>query len=383
MEQPLGSGSVMGRNTRRKHEEVRLATEGVMERLRIHSRENGPARRDAAQPVAALMTRAMLDYDGFCVRLPETWVPLTRSNREDRQQSDLIRHLFRLYPVPGFLEAAWTSKDERRFHTAGGTVEFTDWYIAVAQGRSLFGTCTKGYLSRRETHVFLKAPDRFSIRRNIWWARALCFGGDLGIAERIARSKLHRHDFSDQFWISVMRFFVANPVHLHEMDDLLDYLAAARDENPAFTMKERTLRSVRRASEEWHRYMARRRRHSGLSWPGRAIARPGWSLAFGRDIGKETFTVRQITTGRRLVEEGRAMRHCVALYERFCIEGRSSIWTMKKRSALDAVTRCLTIEVDRAGTIVQARGYANRPPRPREAAVLAKWAAANRIEYGC
>ena len=382
MERLCGSGSVMGRNTRRKQEEARLATEGVMERLRIHSRENGPARRDAAQPAAALMTRPMFDYNGFYVRTPGTWAPLTRSRRADRRQSDLIRHLFRLYPVPEFLEAAWTSVDERRFHTAGGTVEFTDWYIAVAQGRSLFGTCTKGTLSRRETHVFLRAPDRFSIRRNIWWARALCFGGDLGIAERIARSKLHRHDFSDGFWISVMRFFVANPVHLHEMDDLLDYLAAARDENPAFTMKGRTLRSVRRAGEEWHRYMAKRRRYSSSSWPGRAVPRPRCSVAFGRDTGKVTFTVRQITTGRRLVEEGRAMRHCVALYERLCIEGRSSIWTMKKRDALDAVTRCLTIEVDRAGTIVQARGYANRPPHPRESAVLAKWAAVNRIGYG-
>lgn len=352
-----------------------------MARLRGHASQNGRGNRGAARPAADLTTRAMANYDGFCLRTPETWVPHTRSQREDRRRSDLIRHLFCAFPVPGFLEAAWTSEDERRFPTAGGTVEFTDWYIAVAQGHSLFRTCAKGYLTKRETHFFLRAPDRFSIRRNIWWARALCFGGDLGIAERIARSSLHRFDFGDGFWISVMRFFVANPVHLHEMEDLLDYLAAARDENRSFSMKGRTLGSTRRASREWHRYIAKQRKHSDASWHGHAVPHPRWSIAYGRDAEKVIYTVRQINTGRRLVEEGRAMHHCVAVFERFCIEGRSSIWTMKKRNAMDVVTRCLTIEVDRSGYIAQARGYANRPPRPREAAALAKWAAANRIDF--
>ena len=371
----------MGRKTKEKQEELLLKAEELSSILRKHYSQSGGVREESDFSPDSLMTPTMRECRAYWVRSPETWVTSTRSRRADRQRSDLIRYLFCVYPVPKFLESVWTSDDDREHRIDGQThIDFSRWYLAVAQGNSLFKTCAKEILTKRETHWFLRAPNHFTVGRNMWWTRALCYCDSVGLADRTARSKLGDSDFTDEFLLSVMRFFVNNPIHLHEMDDLTDYLVAAREENPNMSMKGRTLKSVRRASEEWHRYIAKQNRYSEQVWEGRKVPKPDWRISYGKAEKRVAFAVRQITTGRELVQEGRAMRHCVGIYEKACVEGHSSIWTMKWKNALGVTYHGLTIEVDRHGRIVHARGYANRLPRPREQQVLRKWAVANELQ---
>jgi hypothetical protein len=96
------------------------------------------------------------------------------------------------------------------------------------------------------------------------------------------------------------------------------------------------------------------------------------------------WTIEAIPDGLSLVEEGRAMHHCVALYGPSVARGRSSIWSMK-RSVDGAARRALTIQVRPASReIVQVRGACNRRPKEAELRVLASWAAENDLRFrGC
>ena len=69
------------------------------------------------------------------------------------------------------------------------------------------------------------------------------------------------------------------------------------------------------------------------------------------------------------------MRHCVAAYADRCARGLASVWSMRVETGRGC-RRVLTIEVDPATRAVrQARGTANRRPRPAEVELLASWAA--------
>jgi hypothetical protein len=363
----------MGRQIRAQHEEAQRCEQAVASLLTAHSRSFRAAPR--VLPAASLMTEPMKSWSPFWIRNPDDWVCRTRSRDRRRQRLDLVRHLFQAYPVPRFLENLWLDDGGGLAHPdAEG---FTGWYVAAATGLSVYRECSSGVLSRRETHIFLAAPDGFSPSRNIWWARARAQGALLGTAGNIARSKLARGDPRDGFWTAAMRFFLRCPeVRLTEMEDLLDYLGAVHQERGEFPMRGRTLESVRRASEDWHRLQIKAKEHGAAAWPGSPIA--DWQMQTGSaERGNlATWRVTQIRTGKDLVSEGHAQHHCVAAYKSRCLSGASSIWSMTRESGAWASAgpkRALTIEADGSGRLVQARGYANREPTPDEARILAAW----------
>jgi len=68
------------------------------------------------------------------------------------------------------------------------------------------------------------------------------------------------------------------------------------------------------------------------------------------------------------------MHHCVVAYKPHCLAGLASIWSLTCEYPAGEFNRCLTIEVDRDGRIVQCRGFANRCPNAAELAVAQRWA---------
>jgi hypothetical protein len=67
------------------------------------------------------------------------------------------------------------------------------------------------------------------------------------------------------------------------------------------------------------------------------------------------------------------MRHCVLSYTRSCVSGENSIWAMELRGS-SGIEKKQTIQVTKAGQIVQVRGKLNRLPTAREFSVLERWA---------
>jgi PcfJ-like protein len=70
------------------------------------------------------------------------------------------------------------------------------------------------------------------------------------------------------------------------------------------------------------------------------------------------------------------MRHCVAIYEQFCVSGQSAIWSMGLERNHGRRKRLITIEVAvHRKAICQVRGKANRLPTEKEMEILRRWAA--------
>jgi PcfJ-like protein len=363
-----------------------------------HNARKGEERAIKRDDWTYIITPAMQAWSGFWVRPLENWTPSIRSSDDARLRMDLLRHLFGLYPVPGFLEKIWLppngivrhlslseqekAKRQRQMPYQKGMAdnpefeEFAGWYVATATGLSLWKEASSSYLSRRETHLFLHAPNEFTPSRNIWWARARSWGATKGGADNIARCKLTRMDVKNDFWISVGRLFARHPeLGHHAADDLIDFLEAHKREDENYSLKGRTLATISEASEVWHRLQAKQKHYGVYSWEGMPIS--DWSYITGNPEKEAThiWGVCQIKTGMELVQEGQAMRHCVGSYRVACSQGRSSVFSLTYDEA-----RVLTIECQKE-RIVQVRGKANRRASSMERIIVYRWAMENDLLF--
>src|SRR5262249_13094811 len=131
--------------------------------------------------------------------------------------------------------------------------------------------------------------------------------------------------------------------------------------NPDYSLRGRTLRSVAERVEQWHRAVNRARRMGKATWPGvdledaKLLNQPA---SKGRRFD---WSFTQIRSSEALAEEGAKMHHCVYSYQAYCIRGTTSIWSLKVRPAdprdLTPWQRALTIEMDNdQRRLVQLRG---------------------------
>lgn len=334
-------------------------------------------------------------FGGEAIRDGFAWRPKLKTRDPARLRLAAARHLFARYPVPASLERIWIDqqelgRDEVRLRK--------QWYIVAARGGSLYKAGADRWLSRKEVHWFLNPPGEMGFDEALWQAIARTSTDDLGVAMRIARSKIARTPRTELgFWRDAARFFCANPTTVEEIDDLADFLADRRARG-GYSLKGRTLGSVRRQMHEWHRDLeaverieaARRRAEAaragpsvqspeGGRWPGSVLQDWSWKPSARESHGqREEYLVVQLNTAAELVAESRSMHHCVSSYASKCIAGYASIWSLRKRRP-GALDRMLTIELDRQHRAVQVRGFANRVARADEQVILARWAKARGI----
>lgn len=229
------------------------------------------------------------------------------------------------------------------------------------------------YLSRQETHYFLTAPAEITSTKQAFWyavARALTERAD--VAFKVARSKVANYSIASTYWKDVARFFARNPLAIHEMDDLADFLLAAKQEDQDFSLKGRTLVSLTQRMHDWHRTLQRRRAIGGESWRGILIADIEYGI--GKDDKYAIWRFRQIKTSGELYREGQRMHHCVVSYTAACMRGDISIWSLTSEFPIGRVNRGVTVEVTKDGRIVQCRGFGNRLPYGNELTMVKRWA---------
>ena len=326
------------------------------------------------------------------------WQPRLKTRDAGRLRLAAARYLFARYPVADHLEQIWID--------CGGLepkeIAFRKrWYIVAAGGGSLYKAGASQWLSRKEVHAFLNPLGRPSFEAALVQAIARSFTDDPKVALRVGQSSISRSLRNQlEFWREVVRFFCLYPTTAEEMEDLRDHLADCFQRDRGFSLKGRTLGSLRRQMEEWHRDIemiacieAERRRAEaararalgqrepvarGGSWAGAAIADWSWSPTVKDTCKHEQFVVVQLRTAADLVEETRAMHHCVATYAAKCIAGHAAIWSLRHRVG-NQTSRVLTIEVDSQRRAVQVRGLANRLAKPDERKVLERWGKARGI----
>ena len=149
-----------------------------------------------------------------------------KSRDAGRLRLAAARHLFARYPVPAPLENIWLDSgglddEEIRLRKR--------WYIFVAGGWSLYKEEARRWLTRKEVHCFLNPPGDLDFDEAIWQAVARSYTDDVGVALRIARSKIARSPREQfAFWREAARFFAVNPVGREEINDFCDFLADRR-----------------------------------------------------------------------------------------------------------------------------------------------------------
>lgn len=393
----------MGGKTRRRQTEAADRQSAIAETLR--ARQFSKKRKNRDVDPESLLDEEMLARRHLWIRAPGDWTPKTRTKDPARKKIEMLRHLFARYPVPRFLELDWfrtydeVEEEENEYspwrhikrdlshhrQTGISGIErfdrFHDWYVAAAQGRSLYRTLAKGFLTKRQTHYFLKAPDHFDATAAAWWAKAMSASrGDVGVAERIARSPIGAVDVlnpaENAFWSSAVEFFSRNRTDIHVLSDLTDYIRAIREEKPGWSFRKRSLASLIRRSAEWHRYIARQKTYAHTTWAGMDL--PDWEVTLGGNdpASRRVYRFQQILTGKDLAAEGRAMRHSVSIYHDPCQQSLTSIWSMTvttNRNGFPETKRALTVQLDRTGLVRQSRGFGNRLARPDEVAALKEW----------
>jgi hypothetical protein len=242
-------------------------------------------------------------------------------------------------------------------------------------------------------HLFAQGPHHYTATGALRWAQVHGLGGGEALARAVVGTRLGKVLENEDFWESVLHFFVNHPsLDLAQVGPIVDFLQHQRYEwreavspegvfgkqpppRPDFSMKGRSVASIGRLVEEWHKQLGQKTNQPSFSWGHSPFL--DFRLVEGREDGgnMRVWTITELLTSRALVVEGRAMRHCVATYGGHCARRQTSIWSMQFENKTGR-RRVLTIEVDVARrTICQARGKSNRMPQPAEREVMNRWAA--------
>ena len=302
---------------------------------------------------------------------PETWRPSVHNSR--RQFGGLVRHLLCQYDVPAFMDAIWLQGKATRYQQ--------DWFLHVGNGGNIRKAGTPVDLTKRMAHLFLQAPDGYTIEEALRWGQILGLGGDTSLVDAVNATHLGRSFAEEAFWSKVVHFFVNNPMlDPDQVGPMVDYIQHRKFEpeeivhpggervvgpppQPNFSVKGRSVNKLLGEVDAWHRKLARETRLPYRRWEPSAI--DGFEMEDQRKPEEDPsrWTITELTSSRELRAEGNAMGHCVASYSANCRTGKISVWSMQVSEGDGSPRRVMTISVQNSSRrINQARGKYNALP---------------------
>ncbi len=226
------------------------------------------------------------------------------------------------------------------------------------------------------------------------WGQIHGLGGDGRLARAVAGTRLGTDFEHDDFWITVMQFFIANPTRglaPHRPVHRLHPSSHRFVPQEVFAAPGVVERSEPGAAEFHHerphthvsaaasRGVAPDAGEDGAAESG--MAPPSGIAAFewvvkgsSRGGNLKVWTITELLSTKALVAEGRKMKHCVASYERSCAHGDCSIWTLEVET-FEGRSKLLTIEVRTSTRLIcQVRGKYNALAAEKHRGVLRRWA---------
>lgn len=309
------------------------------------------------------------------------WQPKTHN--VDRQFSSLARHLFAKYEVPAFMDCVWQK----------GNDQAKSWFVHIGKGNNIRTAASLPInMTKKMAHYFMQAPAGYDTNAAFRWAQIHALGGNKAIADAIAQTRLVRVFNADDFWLGVLRFFIANPMlDTSQYNPIIDYIwhkkyenrmvfverGVAREEEPEqpnFSMQGRTPDTLLRQVENWHRQLGKQPRGGNLQWQKSKLVDFRYIEGRANNHNMRIWTIQELLSSNELIAEGRKQNHCVASYARSCFSGKTSIWTMDVQEN-QTRQKLLTIELhNTTSSIRQVRGLRNRMATNREMAIIHRWA---------
>lgn len=329
----------------------------------------------------------LVKYKEQWVRPFDSWV--AKSHNAKRQFASFIRHLFDKYnDIPAFMDRVWFGSQQNL------TIDYLHqkWFIHLGTGQNMrTASDLPVSFTKKIAHHFCQAPENYSINEAIRWGQIHAWDGNAALCKAVNGSMLVRNFQNEEFWESVIRWFIANPLldkaHVGPICDYLENQKFTRQalpgpdgvnrlavKQPNLSMKKRDPESLLRSVHEWHRQLGREKKNAGQVWSPCGIT----PLDFVEgDVSKnwKKWTTVELLNSKELTAEGKSLSHCVSSYAFSCVNKRVSIWSLRYESHNTGLERRITIEIDLANRrIVQARGKFNCRPTEQETRVIERWA---------
>lgn len=292
------------------------------------------------------------------------WNPV--SKYASLQFVELAGYLFCKYEVPAFLYKAFYEPNDKRF---------IRWFIHLAAGGKVKEMDDMPIpFTQKMGHYFIQASADLSIVSALRWAQVKGLGGNDELAKRITYSWIGTKPYGDEnFWESFLQLLIRSGMfNFEKLTELIDYVREAKRENAGYHLKGRTLQSLTRQSDAWHGVYKHVK--------GNFFWNPSGFYGLKINRKEDIIKVEELTEAKRLIEEGTAMKHCVASYTHLCAQGRSAIFSLRKYSGGELNDIIATIEVNIfLKTIVQAKAKMNRKISEEARKYMELWAAKNAL----
>jgi hypothetical protein len=309
------------------------------------------------------------------IRPIEEWFPKSRGR--ETGYFEMVRHLLTSYDVPGFLDSIWLrdprAPENQRHHT---------WYLHLGNGGNIrTAPGFFGHLTKRMAHLFLQAPRHYRVEHAVRAAQVRALGGDDDLVRAVIRTRLGEVIENEDFWLTVIQFFVNNPMlDPAQVGPIVDYIYiqkyAPQDvlqpgggvvegppPHPNFSIKARSADKLVRLVEEWHGDLAAEDYVALKEWK-RGAYRPFEHEETDETGQQRVWTIDELCSSWELAIEGKALCHCVRSYANRCVAGKVSIWSTQVRVGEADPQNVLTVAVDnKEDKITQYRGKFNMTPQ--------------------
>jgi hypothetical protein len=307
-----------------------------------------------------------------------------------RAIGSLAQHLIGKYAVPSFLAAAWYATDD-----AYGEAK-REWFVAHGAGATFRSLDLPMRMTRKMEHIFLASHAHLGIECALRRAELLGLGATEELVQAVLATRLGTDVSNGDFWRTVWLFLIANASAIDpgQVGPMIDFIQAIRHDRvtvetpdgivmrdppqPSFSVRGRTVRSMFRLMQDWHRNLGVR--NGGPAWAPSPL-RPLVIEEPSQDptAPPRMWHLMELTNGAQLRTEGSALHHCVASYSDRCWRGASRIWSLRVRRG-EKVRHVLTIEVDmNRRAVVQARGWGNRRALGKPLQLLQDWSLRERL----
>ena len=338
-------------------------------------------------------------FDNICM-FSEFWIrcPLDWDKASGRS---LLEHLFVHYELPTFLTKCWYRECKQE------NLQWLLIYIGYAQGGSV-KQIVKNFdwtvPSKKLWHLLLQAPTGLSPRNAICYCEIQRLNGNDYIYENINRYNassinllLGENKDKIAFWYGMVHWLVSNQIVRHEIRRVLGWAYHQFTEHQRtgdnFVMDGRSLEKVRAETAKYYyvRDAARRRRRRAARERRRLCAEElnrraeqeylytpnseelktyQWDKShFSWDVPKTKWRFVELSSSKELSDEGEAMDHCVASYDKSCFDGKIAIISLRYEGISKA-----TIEINtKSHALIQTAGYCNQDVTSAEMKLIEKW----------
>ena len=320
---------------------------------------------------------AVARYSRLWLRSPESWEP--KQHNLLRSFGSLTRHLLTLYDIPTFMNSVWFVGESSAAKQQQG------WFLHIGEGKNIRKADLPLRFTKAMAHLFLQAPDHYTVTEALRWCQVRCLGGSQVLADHILVTRLGTVIEDDAFWETVIHFFINNPMlDFDYFEPIVSYISHLRylsgqevgrrgptrttgPPQPDFSMKGREPRRLLEQVDEWRRESAKENRPSQRSWDPSGIPAFQHLEECLQDRCMYRWTIDELLSRKEVVDESKAMKHCVRSYVPACAKGKKSVWSMQAENIGTGVKRrVLTIAVKNSTrSVVEYRGKCNVLPGVR------------------